>query len=435
MKFRFCIAAALVASISCGLVLAADWTNWRGPAFNGSSDATGLPVDWSTTKNIAWSTDLPGPSSATPIISGRHIFVSSTAKKLKELRAICISADDGKILWSKTLGTGRRAPQNNMATPSPVTDGKRVYFLYGTGDIAALDFTGKILWSRKLEEAYGRFAVKFGYSSSPLLYDGKLIVPLLREPARARREAPGDDRTESLLIALDPASGKEMWKQVRPTPAKEEAFDTYGSPLPCEIGGTKSILLAGGDLITCNDAASGKELWRFDYGKKNRETRWRLIPSVTVAGDVIVLPWPRGSSGLFAITPPKTAGGKPKVAWTIRASAPDVCTSLYYKGLLFVLDGKRKAKLSCVDPKSGKVLSTRKLTGKPVWRASPVGADGKIYCMSMAGEVSILEAGQSLKVISDGKIDMKSKGCMSTIAPSTGRLLIRTQDKLYCVGK
>ncbi len=434
MKFRFCLAAALAVSLSCGLVLAGDWMHWRGPALNGSSDETKLPDYWSTSKNIAWSTQLPGPGSATPIVAGKHIFISSTANDLKELRAICLSADDGKVLWSKTLGTGRKAMRNNMATPSPVTDGKTVYFLYGTGDIAALDFSGKILWSRKLEKAYGRFAVKFGYSSSPLLYEGRLYICLLREPARVRKEAPGDS-TESYLIALDSTSGKEIWKQVRHTPAKEEAFDTYGSPLPCEIGGTKGVVLAGGELITCNDAATGKELWRYDYGKSDRETRWRLIPSVTVTDSAVVLPWPRGTAGLFAITPPKAAGGKPAVAWTIKGSAPDVCTSLYYKGLLYVLDGKRKATLSCVDPGSGKVHWKQKLTGKPIWRASPTGADDKIYCMNMAGEVSIVAAGTTLEVISDGKINMQSSGCMSTIAAAGGNLLVRTSKKLYCIRK
>jgi outer membrane protein assembly factor BamB len=425
---------AILVSITCGLAPGGDWTHWRGPAYNGASNETNLPDDWSTTKNVTWSTDLPGPSSATPVVSGKHIFLSSTANDLKELRAVCIEADTGKVLWSKSLGTGRKAMRNNMATPSPVTDGKTVYFLYGTGDIAALDFQGKVVWSRKLEKEYGRFAVKFGYSSSPLLYEGKLFVSLLREPARVRKEAPGETRTESYLIALDPASGKEIWKQIRHTPAKEEAFDTYGSPLPCETGGSKGVIVAGGDLITCSDAAGGKELWRYDYGKDARETRWRLIPSVTVAGGVVVLPWPRGSDGLFAITPPKT-GGKPAVAWTIKGSAPDVCTSLYYKGLLYVLDGKRKATLSCVDPKSGNVHWKQKLTGKPIWRASPTGADNKIYCMNMAGEVSILAAGTDLKVISDGKINMGASGCMSTIAPANGSLLIRTPKKLYCIRK
>jgi len=276
--------------------------------------------------------------------------------------------------------------------------------------------------------------VKFGYSSSPLLYDGKLFISLLREPARVKKEARGDS-TESYLIALDPADGKEIWKQVRHTPAKEEAFDTYGSPLPCEIGGTKSVLLAGGDLITCNDAGSGKELWRYDYGREDRETRWRLIPSVTVTDAEVIMPWPRGASGLFAITPPKVAGGKPAVAWTIKGSAPDVCTALYYKGLLYVLDGKRKATLSCVEPSSGKVHWKQKLTGKPIWRASPTGADDKIYCMNMAGEVSIVAAGTDLKVISDGKIDMRSSGCMSTIVAAGGNILVRTSKKLYCIRK
>ena len=435
MKFRYASITAIYLTISAALATGADWTHWRGASYNGSSGETNLPENWSKTKNIAWSTDLPGAGSSTPIVSGKHIFLTSTANDLKEVQAICIAAKTGKVVWNKTIGSGRKAPRNNMATPSPVTDGKMVYFLCGTGEITAMDFKGKTIWSRKLEKAYGRFAVKFGYSSSPLLYDGKLFVSLLREPDRVKKESPGETRTESFLLALNPATGKEIWKKTRYTPAKEEAFDTYGSPIPCEIGGVKGVVLGGGDLITCNNASTGAEMWRHDYGRTNRETRWRLIPTVTVTDSVVVLPWPRGSSGLFAITPPKTAGDKPSPAWTIKGNAPDVCTSLYYKGLLYVLDGKKKASLSCVDPKSGKVHWTHALTGKPIWRASPTGADDKIYCMSTAGQVSIIAAGTSLKVISDGKIDMDSRDCVSTIVPTNGSLLIRTPKKLYCVRK
>lgn len=124
---------------------------------------------------------FPAPSSATPVIAGGKVFISSTDKNSNDLLSLCFDAKSEKELWRKKLvKSNRTAPQNNLATPSPVTDGRYVYFIYGSGNLVGLDIDGNILWSRNLEEKYGNISNKYGYSSSPLLYDGMLyiIVPI-----------------------------------------------------------------------------------------------------------------------------------------------------------------------------------------------------------------------------------------------------------------
>jgi outer membrane protein assembly factor BamB len=130
---------------------------------------------------------LPGMSGATPAVWGDSIFVSSPDEQ-KNLLLLCVNRKDGSVRWQKQIATGNiEQGKGNMASPSPVTDGKAVYVLYGTGDIAALDFEGQILWQRNLGEDYGRFAIMWIYGSSPLLYDGRLYVQVLQ-----RSPAPGD---------------------------------------------------------------------------------------------------------------------------------------------------------------------------------------------------------------------------------------------------
>src|SRR5204863_682907 len=128
-----------------------NWPNWRGPNFNGSSPEKNLPTEWSKTENIAWQVDLPGPSAATPAVWEDHVFVSSPDTGTKTLQALCLDRRTGKVLWQRETGVGiARDPKSNFASPSPVTDGQRVFFFYGNGALLALDLAGKLLWEGNL---------------------------------------------------------------------------------------------------------------------------------------------------------------------------------------------------------------------------------------------------------------------------------------------
>jgi outer membrane protein assembly factor BamB len=273
-------------------VPANDWPQWRGPFFNGSTDEKNLPDSWSQTEGIEWVSPLPGPSGATAVICNGRVFVSSMVRASHDFVALCFDAQNGKQLWQKHIGSdSRRIPRNNMASPSPVTDGKNVFFLYGNGDLIGFDYEGNKLWSCNIEAEYGNLALKFGYSSSPFLYQNKLFILVIRRNKHYRRPeaaAPLD----SYLMALDPQTGKNIWKQQRQTNAFDEGMETYSTPIPFVRNGRTEILNTGADFITAHNPDTGKELWRFEYLTfKVRDSRSnpagrKVFPAVKSSGNL-----------------------------------------------------------------------------------------------------------------------------------------------------
>jgi outer membrane protein assembly factor BamB len=438
MNLRRPILAAAFALSLCLSARAEPWGQWRGPAFNGSSAETGLPSTWSATEGIKWSTPLPGVSGATPAVWGDSVFVSS-ADSNKNLNLLCISRKDGKVRWQKQLAMGNiDKGKGNMASPSPVTDGKTVYALYGTGDLVALDFEGNILWQRNLGADYGRFAIMWLYGSSPLLFDGKLYIQVLqRSPAPpdypGMAGAAGD--RESYLAALDPATGKTLWKHVRPSDARLESQESYASPVP-HIGadGKAQLLLVGGDCITGHDPATGAELWR-GYGINRKGGEWmRVVPSAVSAGGLAIACGPKKEPLLAFRTDLKGDISEKGVLWSFdEKKTPDVCTPAFYNGKLFALDGDSQT-LTCLDPKTGEKKWQGNLGERGVIRSSPTAADGKIYVINEKGTVFVCSAGDEFKVLST--IPMGGpEGTRSSIVVSDGQLFIRTTEALHCIGK
>src|SRR6185436_4882901 len=179
----FIVVVGGLAALTIPPSLAENWPQWRGPFFNGSTTEKNLPDKWSETENVVWKIPLPGQSGATPAVWGDCIFLSSPDAQ-KNLLLLCIERKDGKVRWQKQVAVGdRKQGNNNMASPSPVTDGQNVFVLFGTGDLAAFDFSGKELWTRNLAKEYGRFANMWQYGASPLLFKGRLYVQVLqRDP-------------------------------------------------------------------------------------------------------------------------------------------------------------------------------------------------------------------------------------------------------------
>ena len=158
---------ALAIATSALSASAANWSNWRGPNYNGTSPEKDLPVEFSRTKNVKWKADLPGVSAATPIVHGDHVFLSSADAANDTLHAIALNRTTGKILWNhKIASTYRRDSRSTFAAPSPVTDGKLVYFFYGNGELAAYDFKGKSVWRRNLQDIHGQFSIQWTPSSA-----------------------------------------------------------------------------------------------------------------------------------------------------------------------------------------------------------------------------------------------------------------------------
>ncbi len=148
MKAAFTLSVCLTAST----MFAANWPQWRGPELNGSTSETNLPSTWSKTENVLWSAPLPGHAHATPIVWDDSVFVN-TPDADANLLLMCMDRHTGAVRWQKQVGLGNRvAGRNNMASPSPVTDGKTVWTMFGTGDLAAFDYAGNLLCARSLTQ-------------------------------------------------------------------------------------------------------------------------------------------------------------------------------------------------------------------------------------------------------------------------------------------
>lgn len=435
MRFRSVWQIILALTIIFVLITSAnaeDWTQWRGPFFNGSSDEKDLPSSWSKTENVLWVATMPGTGQSTPIIWQDRVFITAIEKESKKMWALCLNRSDGKELWKHEMGTGFFTRTGNSgASPSPITDGERVYFLFGTTEFVAYDMDGNLLWQRNIEKDHGKIQISFGYGASPLLYKGKLYISVIHRYSAVEPEA-GKPEPVSYLLCIDPETGKDVWRHERRTDAVQESMEAYTTPYPFEGKDGTLIIVAGGDYVTAHDLADGKEVWRTHDTNPNKRKNYRLVPTTVSVDEAIIFCEARGKA-MFAI---KGSGSgqlsEGELMWTVRENAPDVCTPLVMDGKLFVLDGNKKV-MSCLDPKTGEVYWRGDLNTEGRFQASPTGADGKIYCISMGGEVVVLSAGDKFQMLSN--VDMSGEGtCRSTISIAYGQLFVRTPQNLYCIG-
>jgi len=434
---RTIFAAVSLASFLTASIRAENWPQWRGLHFDGSSTEKNLPAEFSKTQNVKWSTPLSGTSAATPIIWDDHVFVSSTDERNKTLRALCLDRKTGKVLWDQEIGVGYNLDdKSNFASPSPVTDGKAVFFYYGNGDLAAFDFSGKKLWARNIQKDYGQFAYQWTYGASPTLYDGRLFVQVLQrdEPVHGRGRTDGP--IASYLLAIEPQTGKELWKHVRPSEAHMESHEAYTTPIPFEHNGRIELLVVGGDCITGHSLTNGEEFWRWGTWNPTRITHWRLVPSAVAGGGVVLACAPKGSPVYAFKAGAKGTQTDSILAWKSQEKeiSSDVSTPLFYKGRFYVLNGEKRT-ISCLEPATGKVEWTGDLASRIKIESSPTGADDKIYFQNFRGEVFVVAAAEQFKLLRT--IPMGDEGddqLRSSIAVAQGNLFIRTGHKLYCIG-
>jgi len=427
---------------------AQDWPTWRGPNHDGSTEATGLPTDFDKEKHVAWAVDLPGPAASTPIVVGERVYLTSIEEEAGALLALCVDVESGEVLWERNAGSGYRAggagtpvrlhDRSNYASPSPVSDGERVVFFFGNGDLVCFTPDGERVWARNMQKDYGDFAFQWTFSASPTLWEGRLYLQVLQrnEPVHDV----GEPESPSFLLALDPRSGDELFRHLRPSDARVESLESYATPIPyVGASGRKELLVAGGDVITGHDPKTGEELWRWGtWNPGHREIWWRLVPSAVTGAGVVLVCAPK-TAPVFAVRLDGSGElGEAGLAWKSdgrpnRVSS-DVPTPLYYEGRFYVLSDVRES-LARIVPETGAIDWVIDMPGKKLWRASPTGADGKVWCMNHGGDVVVVDAenGKIVNQIAMGEED--DDGTRSTIAIAHGRLFIRTNSKLFCVGR
>ncbi|MBI5397531.1 MAG: PQQ-like beta-propeller repeat protein [Verrucomicrobia bacterium] len=414
-----------------------NWPQWRGPNLDGTADAKNLPVTWSETENVIWKVKLPWRSAATPAIWGDHIFVISASPAKPdpaltpnqvtqlpggdELLLLCLSRQDGRVLWQREVGRGNQAGgRQNMASISPVTDGECVWAMTGMGDLAAFDFNGRELWRRNIHKDYGPLALKYGYASSPLLLDNRLIVEILHKST---------NNVPSCLLALDKLTGKKLWRTERRTDALKESKDAYTTPALLRRGKQVEVVVNGGDAVTGHDPATGKELWRVTGVNAEHRENHRSITSPLCVGDVIIAPSKRNP--MLAIK----AGGHGDISKTHELwrydRGPDVPTPVSDGKHVWIVDDS--GLLSCLDLRTGAPAFAPQPLVKGKVSASPVLADGKIFAINEAGMTTVLAAKPEFAVLATNKLDAAL--VMATPVIVGDRIYIRSASHLYCIGK
>lgn len=415
-----CVVALLVgAGLAVVPASAENWPTWRGPTRDGVSSETGLPVEWDTERNIAWKLEMPTRSGSTPIIWNERIFLN-VAVDDDNIELWALDRADGTVLWQRHLSDGnRRLQKQNLSSPSPVTDGERVWVMTGTGILTAFDFEGNQLWRRDIQASYGRFGLNWGYASSPLLHDGALYVQVLHG---MRTDDP------SYLLRIDAATGETAWRVERPTQARRESPDSYSTPALLRYDGVTEIVLTGGDAVTGHDPETGDELWRADGLNPRREGNYRIVSSPFVRDGVIYAP--TRVRPMLALRP----GGRGDVLETHvlwrTDDGPDVPSPLSDGEHLYVVNDR--GIVYVMDAKTGEPVYGPERLSRGTYSASPVLADGKIYVTNENGVTSVFRAGPEFELLAENDFD---DYCLSSPAVSEGQIFIRTTGHLYAIGE
>lgn len=421
--------ALLLVALTTAAVRAENWPRFRGPTGQGLSSEQDLPLEWSPERGIRWKTPIPGEGWSSPIVWGDRVFVTTVTEAGTQGRVLALDRNTGRVVWDKQvfdLVPMRKEAKNSYATPTPVTDGRQVFAVFGDGSMAALDFSGGVLWTNREIQFYSRH----GLGASPILHDGLLIMPFdgsnripqagawpqVSDEERLGWQLPWD---RGFVAAVDAATGRRAW-----TGRRGKSRIAHVTPNVLVEDGRALVISPAGDAIQAFDARTGELVWNvYSQGEG-------VTPSFAMADGLIFT-----ASG-FEKTTIRTVrtGGRGDVtethiAWEQRRGAPNQPSLLYVKPHLYsVTDG---GIVHCYDAATGEVIYAERIGGNH--SASPVYADGRIYFLSENGESAVIAAGPEFKLLARNSIG--DERCQASIAISQGHLFIRSDRHLFCVGR
>lgn len=415
MNFRLTLAGLLLLAGSLA-VRAEDWPGWRGPTRQGISAERGVPLRWTASEHVAWKTPIPGESWSSPIVWQGRVFVTTATDGGASCRVLALALDSGRVLWNREVfrqTPGHKQDKNSYATPTPVTDGQRVYAVFGDGSFAALSPDGEVIWTNRQTKFYSQH----GLGASPLVYGELLIMPFDGSSAGPDTKVGWQTPWEqAAIVALDTRTGQERWRGVR-GPSRI----AHVSPVVVSVEGRDELVSAAGDAIQGFDLASGQRLWHvFSEGEG-------VVPSPAVGDGLIFTASGFGKTTLRTV---KTGGRgdatKSLVAWEQPKGTPNQSSLLYVAPYLYAIDAGGVA--SCYRGETGDVVWQRRIGG--AYCASPVYADGRIYLLSEEGETTVIAAAGEFRELARNPLGEK---CQASMAVSAGRLLIRSQNHLWCI--
>jgi outer membrane protein assembly factor BamB len=434
-------------SIAAATPASQNWPSFRGPSASGVSDDAPAATTWDVPagKNVKWKTAIPGLGLSSPVIWSDRLYVTTAVKegegqKLKVglygdikpveendtmlWKVFCLDRNTGKVLWEQTANRGvpkiKRHPKSSHANPTVATDGKHVVASFGSEGLYCYDPDGKLLWLKDLGVLDSGFYMvpdaQWGFASSPVIYDGKVIVQC-------------DVQKDSFLAVYNVEDGKEVWR----TPRKD--LPTWSTPTVYrDEKAATQVVCNGFNEMAGYDFATGKRLWQLRKGGDIP------VPTPIIDGEngFLFLTSAHGPNApLFAVRPGARGeitldDGKDaneSVAWSRKRFGVYMQTPILYRGFLYGC--RDNGVLTCLDPKTGKELYTKRLEGGVGFTASPVASDGKLYFTSEDGQVHVVKAGATFEDLATNPL---GEVCMATPAVSDGVLFFRTQAHVIAIG-
>ena len=404
----------LSAAVMLVLQAGAAWPDFRGPTRDGHAARDARPpLEWSESRNVDWKRAIHGLGWSSPVIRSRHLWLTTASRDGKELHALCLDTETGRIVWDRRVfDVAEPAPiraTNSYASASPVTDGERVFVHYGTYGTACLEAaTGRALWSRR--------DLKFdpgeaGPGASPILHDGMLIVQC-------------DGMDVQFVIAMDAKTGRTRWKTARSHPFGDldiKRRKAYATPLVVEAGGRTQLLSPGAQAAYSYDPSNGRELWRIEY----RTGGFSNVSRPVMAGGLAILNTGFGKAQLRAVRPDGSGNVTDShVAWKHVRSVPRQSSPLFVAGLLYMVSDDGIA--SALDASDGSLVWRSRLGGS--YASSPIAAADRIYFSNQQGVTTVIRPGRAFRKLAENRLDAKINASPAAVGDA---LYVRTETHLY----
>jgi outer membrane protein assembly factor BamB len=438
-RYLHCLTLAYFAINAGYSASGSDWPEFRGPTGQGRAADAKPPQEWSPDTNIAWRTAIPGSGWSSPIVVGDRIYVTTAIqeedatehKTLRpdvtnnapvgnnstvaalSLRALAIDANTGRIVWDREVfrfGPGQYPPghaKNSFASPTPLSDGEKIYVHFGPLGTAALDRNGDVVW-RNSEIAYD---ARHGGAGSPILVGDKLIFNC-------------DGVENPFVVALDRNTGKGVWRSAR-QPMEPERF-AFSTPLAIPSQATESgvqIVSPASHMIGGYDPADGRELWHVYFDR-----RWSVVSRpVFEDGMVIACNGGEAPPELIAIRPDGSGNvSDTHIVWRHDSFAPLTSSVVVDDGRVYMVSDAGIA--SCTDAATGKLLWKKRLGG--MFSASPIYADGRIYLPNDDGVCYVIAAKPTFELIEKNDL---AEPILASFAVIDDALIVRTSEAMYRV--
>lgn len=413
----------LLAAFSIITMAADNWPQFRGPDGNGHSDAKDLPLNWSETQNIVWKTPIHDRGWSSPVIFGKQIWLTTASKDGKQLFALCLDKDTGKLIRDIKLFDVTQPqyahPFNTYASPTPVIEQGRVYITFGSPGTAAIDTkTFKVLWERRDFEC-NHFR---GSGSSPIIFRDMLLMHF-------------DGSDHQFVVALNKNTGKTIWRTERSIdfqdldkdgkPAAEgDLRKAFATPQVEQINGRWEMISLGAKAAYSYDPFTGKELWRVEErGQHSASTR------PVIGHGMIFYPTGFSNGQLYAV---RTGGNglitDTHVAWRVKRGASNKPSILLIDDLIYMIGDTGIA--TCVEAKTGNIVWQQRIGGE--YSASPVYADGKIWMFSEEGKTTVIKPGRTFEKLAENNLD---DGFLASPAIAGKAFYLRTRTHLYRIEK